>query len=308
MIALFRNPSGSRNAMSASAKARRDSNGATPETAPASGLYADTENLQNYGQNLVRNLVDNWPPSAPPLALLSLYVQADRAELWRAWATSEFGDLRVIVRGIQRFSGDSSKNSADMAIASNAMADWLLGRISHVAVLSDDSDFIALYAAMRQELTRSGRADDDVPFTWAVTDRKATVSEMASRFFPKDRLHVVPTDAPTQDANESEPSSPVSPPAPLYPPPPTGHPPTDIAQAVVATIPVGLFKSTDCADIIRDGWPDHPLASADGATFGMEFKNSIWPMLRLLGVRIPDQSVKPLRYEMTQDAKTRAQS
>ena len=301
MIALFRNPSGSRSAVSASAKALRESNGAHPETAAASGLYVDTENLQSYGQNLIRNLADNWPASAPPLGLLSLYVQADRAELWRAWATSEFPNLRVIVSGVQRFSSDSSKNSADMAIVANAMADWLLGRISHVAVISDDSDFISLYAAMRQERERQGESGADVPFLWIVTDRQKTVSETALQFFPPDRRHMV-------SVSDPEPETPVRAPNPA-PVELSGYPTmTEIAKAIAERMPVGTFGSTDCQPIIRQLWPDHPLATADGPSYGSQFKNSVWPILKSWGVRIPNASKQPVRYEMTADAKARARN
>ena len=311
LIVLFRNSSASSDGVAASSKARRGSNGSLPETVPASGLYADIENLQNSGQRVILNLAENWPTTAPPLKSLTLYVRADMTELWRAWATSAFPNLDVIVSGVQRFT-TASKNSADIAITANAMADWLLGRISHVAVISDDSDFISLYAAMRRELERRGEPGADVPFMWIVTDRQRTVSEVARQFFPPNLIHAVST---------SEPEPPASPPttasavgsgavlparAPQSPPPTTGYDSTYLAQAIVASIPVGSFKSTDCADIIRSRWPDHPLALADGPTFGTKFKDTIWPTLRVWGVRVHNQGSKSLRYEMTEDAKARA--
>ena len=315
LIVLFRNSSASSDGVAASSKARRGSNGSLPETVPASGLYADIENLQNSGQRVILNLAKDWPATAPPLKSLTLYVRADMTELWRAWATSAFPNLDVIVSGVQHFTRDVSKNSADIAITANAMADWLLGRISHVAVISDDSDFISLYAAMRRELERRGETGADVPFLWIVTDRQRTVSEVARQFFPKDKLHVVSTSEPEPPAPKSPPpttesaggyNAPTTATEPQSPPPPTEHVLTDIARAIVASIPVGSFKSTDCANIIRNGWPDHPLAIANGPAFGTEFKDTIWPILRLWGVRIPNQGSKPLRYEMTEDAKTRA--
>ena len=292
LIVLFRNSSDSSDAAAASSKARPDANGSLPETVPASGLYVDIENLQNHGQRVVLTLAESWPSTAPPLKSLTLYVRADVAELWRAWATSSFPSLDVVVRGIQHFTQNTSKNSADVAITANAMADWLLGRVSHVAVISDDSDFISLYTAMRQELARRGEPGADVPFLWIVTDRQETVSEVARQFFPPNLIHVVST-------SEPEPSAPI--------PEPKPEPAlTDIARAIVASIPVGSFKSTGCAGIIRNGWPKHSLALADGSAFGTEFKNTIWPILRLWGVRIRNQSSKPLRYEMTDAAKRNA--
>lgn len=320
LIVLFRNSSDSSDAAAASSKARPDANGALPETVPASGLYVDIENLQNHGQRVVLTLAESWPLTAPPLKSLTLYVRADMAELWRAWATSSFPSLDVVVRGIQHFTQNTSKNSADIAITANAMADWLLGRVSHVAVISDDSDFISLYTAMRQELARRGEPGADVPFLWILTDRQKTVSEVARQFFPPNLIHVISTSEPEPSAPIPEPKPEPAPPqaasaggngavlpipAPQSPPP-TGHAPTDIARAIVASIPVGSFKSTDCVGIIRNGWPNHPLALADGSAFGTEFKNTIWPILRLWGVRIPNQRSKPLRYEMTDAAKRNA--
>ncbi len=305
MIALFRNQSGSRNAISASAKARRDSNGAAPETAPASGLYVDVENLQTHGQRVVRALAEDWPSAAPPLKAVSLYVRADTTELWRAWATSAFPDLDVAVMGVQHFSQSASKNSADMAIVANAMADWLLGRISHVAVISDDSDFISLYAAMRQERERQGETGADVPFLWIVTDRQKTVSETALQFFPPDRLHRVSVNGP-----EPEPPVRASDPAPAISAPVENSGSStmeEIAKAIVDQMPVGTFKSTDCQPIIRRLWPNHTLASANSSSYGVEFKNDIWPILEGWGVGI-NENAQPTRYNMTEDAKTRAQS
>ena len=316
LIVLFRNSSDSADAVAAASKARRDSNGSAPETVPASGLYADIENLQNRGQRVILNLAENWPTTAPPLKSLTLYVRADMTELWRAWATSAFPNLDVVVSGIQHFTRDVSKNSADIAITANAMADWLLGRISHVAVISDDSDFISLYAAMRRELERRGKSGADVPFLWIVTDRQRTVSEVARQFFPKDKLHVVSTSEPEPPAPVSKPEpAPTPAPAPVSKPEPAPAPTpaplslsdyptmTDIAVAIIRRMKVGPFRSTDCQPIIRQLWPSHPLAAADGPAYGTDFKNSVWPILKNYGVRIPNSSAQPVRYEMTDVAK-----
>ena len=108
-----------------------------------SGLYIDAENLLAEGQDLVEALISNWPHGIPALSRLTLYVRADWMEMWNLWATSRFPTLHVSVRGIQHFSFGSSKNSADIAIATAAVADLLLGRVSHVVVMSDDRAFIS---------------------------------------------------------------------------------------------------------------------------------------------------------------------
>ena len=79
-----------------------------------------------------------------------------------------------------------------------------------------------------------------------------------------------------------------------------------MARAVVEGIEVGHFKSTDCQRLIRERWPAHPLASAGGGAFGIEFKNNIWPVLEGWGVRVGNPGQKPIRYEMTEEAKANA--
>ena len=92
-----------------------------------SGLYVDVENLKADGRAMVQGLIENWSGKAPRPSRLSLYVRADQVDLWRLWAASRFTDLEVKVNGTQHFSLPSSKNSADIAIATNAIAD--LGKL-----------------------------------------------------------------------------------------------------------------------------------------------------------------------------------
>ena len=253
---------------------------------PGSGLYVDVENLQSDGQQLIETLVKDWPETTPRPSRLTLYVKADTVELWRLWAMGHFEYLEVAVKGIQHFAY-ASKNSADIAIATNAMADFVCGRVSHVVVFSDDSDFISLYIAMRDEIDQ---AQKYVPFLWVVTDRQHSLSATIKRFFPSDKLHVVAVEG--GDAKTSSESA--------------REPWAEIIQNIVQQIPVGPFKSTECQGIIRKSWPQHSMATAEGAAFGVEFKKSIWPALEAIGVKIANPGKKPVRYEMTEDAKNRS--
>ena len=161
--------------------------GCQSESSRGSGLYVDVENLHSSGQTVIGSLVDNWPSKAPVSSRLTLYVRADQVELWRLWAASRFSDLEVEVKGTQHFSMTATKNSADIAIATNAMADLILGRVDHVAVLSDDSNFISLYAAVRDE-PEIPLADGKVPLLWIVTDREGSLSTTVRQFFPPNEL------------------------------------------------------------------------------------------------------------------------
>ncbi len=253
-----------------------------------SGLYVDVENLQSDGQPVILSLIENWPNSAPALARLSLYVRADQTELWRLWATSRFRDLDVVVKGTQHFRMSSTKNSADIAIAVNAMADLILKRVNHIVVLSNDSDFISLYAAVRDE-PNIPLPDGKVPFLWAVTDNESSLSTSVKRFFPPDELHIV-------TVGRKKPENTAAPAA-----------STDIwdamAEAVLEDIEIGPFKSTDCQPVIKKRWPDHPLSDVGRPKFGIEFNNNIWPVIEKAGVKIRNPGKKPIQYEMTSEAK-----
>ena len=167
-----------------------------------SGVYIDVENLQEDAQTLISSLMFNWPNAAPAPSRMTLYVRADQVELWRLWTVDQFGDVQVLVKGIQHFSRDSSKNSADIAMATNAIADLVRGRIGHIVVFSDDSDFISLYAAIRDEVDGSR---DRIPFLWAVTDRHKSLSVNVKQFFPRNLLYVVSADYRPPKAHSSPP-------------------------------------------------------------------------------------------------------
>lgn len=270
------------------------------ETLQSSGLYIDVENLNSDGQTMVTKLLEDWPANVPAPSQLSLYVRADQVELWRLWAAARFNDIEVAVRGTQRFSLSSSKNSADIATATNAMTDLVLRRITHVVVFSDDSDFISLYVAIRDEPDVL-MEDGSVPFLWVVTDREGSLSTTIRQFFPIEQLHIIATrPSSTEVAAETKVSR-------------TGkssnsanlaeNPWPEIAEQILKDIPVGAFKSTDCQAVIKKHWPQHSMAKAGGASFGSDFKNNIWPILQTHGVKISEPGKAPIRYEMTAEAK-----
>ncbi len=298
-----------------------------------SGLYIDVENLHPDGQTVIESLLDGWPNDWPQPSRLSLYTRADQAELWRLWAEHRFEHLQVTTHGTQHFSWSSTKNSADIAISMNAIIDLLTGRVSNVVVLSDDSDFISLYVAIREE-TSIPRIDGRPPFLWAVTDRKGPLSTTVEQFFPPGHLHIIspervralkaaqavrqlqspppepspvpsPVPAPTvlaQPVRQMEPP----PSAPTAPEPPVPEPSEvyrSMARVLAGELPVGTFKSGDAQAILKKHWPTHQMAKASSASFGTSFKDRIWPLLETWGGRIPNPGRKPIYYEMTVEVK-----
>ena len=251
---------------------------------PGTALYVDTENLQNSAQALVETIIGKWPEGTPPLSRLNLYVQADRVSLWDLWASSHFPRLTVTVKGIQHFTSPHSKNSADIAIAIDAVADFVMGTTQFVAVMSDDSDFIPLYAWLK-DLRGTG-----TPFMWVMTDRTRTKASTIADFFPNEHIHIVhaPT-TPTHSsvASDKDEGGPM--------------PWPEMAELIIQEIPVGSFKSVECQPIIESRWPTHPIVSMPGQQFGMEFTSKLWPILEERGVKL--LRTKPRKYEMTSEAK-----
>ena len=255
------------------------------ESRPAgAALYVDTENLQNSAQHLVETIVGQWPQGTPPLSRLNLYVRADRVALWDIWACSRFPRLTVTVRGIQHFTSPHCKNSADIAIAIDAVADFVTEATRFVAVMSDDSDFMPLYAKLKD------LAEAVVPFLWVMTDRTGTKASTIADFFPNDHIQVV-----------NVPAAGSGPPGPSEGEGSDSTQWHEMAELIIRKIPVGPFKSVDCQPVIRSRWPDHPMAKMPGQQFGAEFAGKLWPILEGRCVRL--LRTKPRKYEMTDQAK-----
>ncbi len=69
------------------------------------GLYVDVENLPNttHAQHVIETVIGDWPDTRPPVARLSLYVPAQKADLWRFWARNKFaGREHTEVRSVPR--------------------------------------------------------------------------------------------------------------------------------------------------------------------------------------------------------------
>ena len=264
----------------------------------ATALYVDVENLQEDAQQIIQSLVTAWPQNTPEPNLLYLYVRADQAQLWKLWATSRFPHLHVIVKGIQHFSL-SAKNSADISIAIDSIADLLLKKVGFVVLLSDDSDFISVCTKLLEEKDAVEQYHGRSPFLWVLTDREGTRSTTLRDFFPNEYVYVL-QGAPKRRAQPRTPTTRV--PRRMPPVIPNGSDSVlEMANAILREIPVGKFKSTDCQRIIKQGWPNNSLAKASGPAFGTDFSHKIWPELEKRGVKLLDQ--KPRRYEMTQEAK-----
>ena len=77
----------------------------------------------------------------------------------------------------------------------------------------------------------------------------------------------------------------------------------EIATEIVDKMPLGLFKSTDCRDVVKNIYPDHPLANGTSGAVGQRFVKYILPILLEMGVTEPNPNRRPRRFEITENAK-----
>ena len=311
-------------------------NGIRPSVAPSgSAVYVDTENLRDsdHARDIVAGVVANWPDAYPPMGSLSLYVRADKADLWRLWAETEYPGLQVRVRGVQHFSASSkAKNSADLAITADAVGDLIAGQAATVAVVSNDSDFGALFVKVRELAADNGGRDGGAPFLWITAPDAGLLSPEMEKFIPARYRWDLSDAGAGNGAAPAIPAATASPtvskpapkplraagrpaaalpaaPAPAAPAPAAAtagdnatQPGSDaIAGELLRQLPVGRFKVADAQNVIQQRWPRLPVAGHK-AKLGTYLLNEVWPILAEWGVEMPGRS-SPRTYEITQAAK-----
>lgn len=153
------------------------------------GMYVDVENLLDVAKEAIADVIARWPEELPRPSLLHLYVKADNVGVWQLWATYKFPSMDIKVTGVQHYAIEGSKNSADIALALDAITDLLRSRTSHVAILSDDSDFAILFGKIEQEIPKPDNGK--LPFIWFQTDRPHTRSSMLNEFLPAYYVRIV---------------------------------------------------------------------------------------------------------------------
>ena len=248
-------------------------------------VYVDVENLKDarHARAVIETVVRDWPESLPPLRRLHLYAPADKTGLWGAWASARFPDLQVGVRGVQRFAR-VSKNSADMAIVADAVADFTTGVVNHIAVVSNDSDFGALFVKIQELAFRSDQTEQP-PFLWINLYGGAGLSSEIQEFVPE-RLRwevAVPVNPkggksskPAEDGGVDLPSN------------------STIARWVLDEIPPGKFRAEDVRKIIKRHCPTHPAAQTT-MVCGQFLAQQLMPLLEKRNISMVRQ--QPRTYE-----------
>ena len=251
----------------------------TRSASTSSGLYVDIENLPGTinARRIVDAVLDQWPVDRPAVRALRVYAPADKTALWHAWCADRLPDVRI--RGVQRFRRESSKNSADLALAADAAADFATGAVQFVAVLSSDSDFASLYVKIAELAAEAGLPC--TPFLWITPVDGSPVSSEVADYFPDHLRWALPS-----TGNGGTAAARTASPGPGEPTP--GEPTPDaIAAALLAALPKTkqLFRASDARPIVAKRWPGHP-AVRDPSAFGIFLANEIYPTLAERGVTV----------------------
>ena len=216
-------------------------------------------------------------------------------------------DLDSRVRGVQHFTnGTKSKNSADIAITADATEDFVLGRTGLVAVVSNDSDFGALFVkihemAIQKDLGRT-------PFLWVISGGGGALSPEIERFVPDEfrgeitsngteEVVASPGDQTANNARSIE-EWPASLPLPSKP-----TVIDEVAHVIVRHIPVGTFKASDAQKVVRKHVGSHPSVPVNQAQFAQFLLNDVAPALEGLGVQVDRKKKSPKRYTITPESK-----
>ena len=271
------------------------------------GLYVDVENLLDHARPFLDSVIENWDLDLPSPKLMFLYVKADLQVIWEMWALGKFPGIDITVKGIQHLTKNPSKNSADIALSLDAATDFLSDRVNHIVVISDDSDFAALFGKI-SELHRNRQGlPNETPFRWIMTDRENTRSSIVSDFCPDKFIHVMKL-KPDRASVSAEPNGTPfnatelveSVRGDLADDSPSNK---EIAETIIEHLPVGNFKSSSCQPIIRQQWPRHSSAAQGSAAFGIWFSSEVLSELKAYGVLEPNPNRKPKQFVMTEAAK-----
>lgn len=278
-------------------------------TNEVSAIYVDAENLTppasgdpiGFVQQLISRIVAEWPDSYPPISLLTLYVPADKTSLWRIWASALLPnrqpqdiadassvswretattecDRQVRVHGVQHFSRNGTKNSADMAIVIDVMDDLMLSqRAGLAAILSNDSDFYVLFDKLQGIIAERGHPISKVPLLWIVAPNGNNLSPEVKAFLPTQFVW----DLSNEQDNRIDPSESNNEPKEFS---------GEILEVLVGRMKRGQqYRASDLHALVKSHFPMHELSSLDTAVFGHRLKTST-PELSDLGVDVTSTS------------------
>lgn len=270
------------------------------------GIYIDVENLgldESAAKNVVRYALENWDGDLPRITSVSLY--GKRIGLWQSAIEGFVTELQgpwpfansqpnIRVVPTESYGGSSQKNAADIKLAVDACQDMLSGAISFVAVLSNDSDFFALYEKARELKSEpiegcpnirlwDGRGN--VPYQIINHQTGDAKVSRTMDLVPGTHRKILPEVAKT---------------------PPVVITDREIAEAVIREINISAtFGNEDIQQIMNgnESLRKHRASQLKDNELDQFIKESIWPLLENYGVTQSDDT--PPTYVMTRWAKNK---
>ena len=269
----------------------------------STGVYIDAQNLGRNDpdkESAIELIFENWPSDLPAVQFARIYVDPGSDNYWssavrRAATQKSTGplrasDLTVHVEPVQRYGKDPGKNAADFQIVLDALEDYLLEKVSYVAIVSNDSDFVSLYYKLENIAKRQNSSGGLTPFK-LITHGGAGRTERLG-FLPSRNVHHV-----------GEPSVPSRAPVNRT----MGRRVGSDVQSMVAEIASWADEGRSFSSVaaygalLRAGLVDQfdPNDEDDRQKIGMWFRREIWPFLERNGVKFGrGESGRPLMYSM----------
>ena len=272
------------------------------------GIYIDVENLgidESAAKNVVRYALENWDGDLPRITSVSLY--GKRIGLWKSAIEGFVTELQgpwpfansqpnIRVVSTESYSGSLQKNAADIKLAVDACQDMLSGAISFVAVLSNDSDFFALYEKARELKSEpiegcpnirlwDGRGN--VPYQIINHQSGDAKVSRTMDLVPGTHRKILPEEAKT---------------------PPVVITDREIAEAVIRETDLVAFKNDHIQQIMdgNESLRKHRASKLTDSEFDQYVKESIWPVLENYGVhRLTSPDEKEPMYAMSYVAKNK---
>ncbi len=135
-----------------------------------SAIYVDTQNLGGSTvaekAEVIKRALLQWPSDQPPLSRIRAYIEPSQENYWKdslnkstQWKEGAYNisipGLEIETPPIQRYGKYAAKNALDITLVLDTLSDIMLKSVHFAAVISNDSDFAALYFKL-QDLVEQG--------------------------------------------------------------------------------------------------------------------------------------------------------
>ena len=298
-------------------------------------IYADTQNLGNDLSQKISVIeldLDNWPDDLPDINLISVYVEAVHRDYWESRIKEVVeGKIKkipfpgvkppdIVVNPVQEYAG-SQKNAADIALVLDALDDLHTKRTDFVAVVSNDSDFVALYYKLQKVQARHSdrfiHNRGEAPFLLITHGNSGRSGRLDN--LPQQNILQLPTGIESFETT-SDPD--ITPPASttVGEQTPADKPTPEVLAGAIAS-GIGyrhlyaadtgehyIYTYRDAYHVIRSRYPQIPQHRLGHSEFSKWFYQEIWPIMKQHGatmvVTVNQNDPQDYSYRMTPEVRS----